>query len=242
MPTVMPPRPADRLDEVPFLAGADPALLARHSRNAVWRNYAPGQVLMDSEDRTTQVHLILSGRVRVLVHSPCGRETILGEQEAGDVLGEIAALDGGPRTARAIAILQSRTCALPAPDFMALVAGSPVVGLRLLRLLAARFRLLNAQRLERDGLSVRLRLCAELLRMSRGRAGGPQAASRIVSPPPPQHELAARIGARREVVSREMAALVRQGVLVRTTGGVVIPRVDVLRALLGAGSDPALHG
>lgn len=247
MPNALP----DRLDDLPFFAGADAAVLAGCGPRARWRRYAPGQVLLDEGDSSTQVHLILSGSVRVLVHSACGRDVIFSERQAGDILGEIAALDGGPRTAEATALLPTRTCALPAVDFVAVVAASPTVSLRLLRVLAARFRLLTVRAMERDALPVRLRLLAELLRMSRSRGGAtigaadPASAkvakgptSRIVTPPPPQHELAARIGARREVVSREMAALVRQGVLARTAGGVVIPRVEVARALIEAGDAP----
>lgn len=178
MPNALP----DRLDALPFFAGADAGVLAGCAGRALWRRYAPGQMLLDNEEASNHVHIVLSGSVRVLVHSACGRDVIFSERQAGDILGEIAALDDGPRTAKAIALLPTRTCALPAADFVAVVAASPAVSLRLLRVLAARFRLLTTRAAERDSLPVRLRLLAELLRMSRGRG---EAAGRIVSPPPP---------------------------------------------------------
>ncbi|MBX9700404.1 MAG: helix-turn-helix domain-containing protein, partial [Acetobacteraceae bacterium] len=73
---------------------------------------------------------------------------------------------------------------------------------------------------------VRQRLSAELLRLSRPRAGSVEA--RIVSPPPVQQDLAARIGARREVVSRELAEMARQGLIEKVRGGIVIPHPEAL--------------
>ncbi|WP_135465960.1 Crp/Fnr family transcriptional regulator [Crenalkalicoccus roseus] len=225
----------DRLAALPFFEGAEPGLLARFERQAAWRSYGPGDVVVDFDDPSTEVHLIASGAVRVLVRSPAGRELILNDLVAGDLIGELAAIDGAPRSANVTALVRSRLCALPAAAFLEILCASPPVCLRLLRRLAAKLRLQTARALERETLSVRLRLCAELLRLSRGRAAGQGEGERVVSPPPPQHEIAARIGARREAVSREMAELERQGLLARTAGAILIPRPAALRALVEAG-------
>lgn len=227
--------PQDRLDTLAFLDGADPALLARYEHQAIWRSYAPGDVVVDFDDPTTEVYLIATGTVRITVRSPGGRELILNELSAGDVIGEIAAIDGAPRSANVTAVVRSRLCCLPAEAFLGIVFAAPPVCRRLLRRMAAKLRLQTERALEREALTVRLRLCAELLRLSRRRPTAPPDDARIVSPPPPQHEIAARIGARREAVSREMALLERQGLVGRSGGAILIPRPEALQALIDAG-------
>ncbi len=245
MPSGPAPPHLDRLASLAFFRGADPALLARFDRQAAWRGYGPGDVVLDFEDRTSEVHFIAAGCVRVVVRTPSGREVILNEVGAGDLIGELAAIDGAPRSANVTAVQRSRLCALPAAAFLEIVFASPPVCHRLLRRLAAWLRLRTERALEREALDVRLRLCAELLRLSRGRGGRPDDAppgeaggdgcARVVSPPPPQHEIAARIGAGRETVSREMAELAREGLLERTRGGILLPRPEALRAMIQAG-------
>jgi CRP/FNR family transcriptional regulator, cyclic AMP receptor protein len=231
--------PAERLEDLPFFAGADPALLARHRHRATWRGYAPGEVVVDFDDPTTEVFLIASGTVRVAVRSAGGRELVLNEIGAGDIIGEIAAIDGAPRSANVTTTVRSRLCALPADAFLDIVYNSPAVCERLLRRLAAKLRLQTERALEREALSVRQRLCAELLRLSRPRpaagGGAGEPAARVVSPPPPQHEIAARIGARREAVSREMTDLERLGLLQRSPTAIVLPAPARLRALVEEG-------
>ncbi len=229
---------ADRLEDLPFFAGADPALLAQHRHRASWRTYKPGEVVVDFDDPTSEVFLIASGAVRIAVRSAGGREVLLNEVGAGDIVGEIAAIDGAPRTANVTATVRSRLCALPAADFLAIVYASPAVCERLLRRLAGKLRLQTERALEREALSVRQRLCAELLRLSRPRPGAVgvgEDVARVVSPPPPQHELAARIGARREAVSRELNDLERLGVVDRSSKAIVLPSPARLRALVEEG-------
>ncbi len=93
-------------------------------------------------------------------------------------------------------------------------------------------RLQTERTLEREALPVRLRLFSELLRLSRPRANAP--GERVVSPPPPHHELAARIGARREVVSRELSEMTREGWLARDRRAIRILRVAEMQKLVMA--------
>ena len=68
------------------------------------------------------------------------------------------------------------------------------------------------------------------LRLSRDRGGG----ERVVTPPPPQHVLAARVGTRRESVSREMAEMVRSGSITVARGAIILHRPEALRAEVDA--------
>ena len=71
------------------------------------------------------------------------------------------------------------------------------------------------------------RLIAEMLRLSRERGSSGE---RVISPPPPQHILAARIGARRETVSRELARMSREGLLTVGRRAIVLHRPQALGA------------
>ena len=224
----------------PLLAGADPGLVAGLAARARWIDATPEQIVLDFEDRTTDVYLILQGNVRVLVRSADGERTqILGDFGPGELVGEMSAIDDTPRSAMVEALVRTRLCALPAASFLDAAFSSRLVGLRLLRLLTARVREQNGRLFEHAALPTRLRLAAELLRLARPRPDG----TRALSPPPTQEELAARIGTRRETVSRELATLARAGMLARTRGALVLSDPAALQGMVDGGldrSDPGL--
>ncbi|UPY38845.1 Crp/Fnr family transcriptional regulator [Sediminicoccus sp. KRV36] len=226
---------ARELRRIALLADLPPALLQRHLHRMQWLNAAPGQLLLDFDDASVDVFLVLSGSVRVAVRTVGGRELILDDITAGHFFGEMAAIDGAPRSASVTALHRTRICRIPGQVFMALLAEAPALALRLLRVLTQRIRESNARLLELTTLDARHRLYAELLR-----AAGPPAAdgARAISPPPVQQIIASRIGARREAVSREVARLLRDGVLERRSGALVIRAPAVLeRALAGMAAD-----
>jgi CRP-like cAMP-binding protein len=210
------------LAELPFFRGADPAALAKVSGAARWRVVEPGQVVVDEEEPSTDIFFVAAGAVRVQLRAASGREVLLNEFGAGEFFGELSAIDGAPRAANVTAVARSRLCIIPAQAFLDYVFATPAACHGLLKTLAAKLRLQTERTLEREALPVRLRLFAELLRLSRPRAGAP--GERVVSPPPPHHELAARIGARREVVSRELSEMTREGWLARDRRAIRILR------------------
>lgn len=224
--------PRERLGDLPILRDASAAALARAASTATWRSYGAGETILDMADPTSDVWFVLEGRVRILVRTPAGRELILGEVERGAMFGEIAAIDGGGRTAGACAVERSRLCALPAAAFLDAACSTPAASLALLRSVTALLRRQGRRSLEREALPVRLRVCAELLRLSRPRAGAPD--ERVVSPPPTHQLLAARIGSRREVVSRELGELFREGLVEKSRGGLVLPRPLALEQAIDA--------
>lgn len=192
-----------------------------------WRRFAVNEVLIDYEEKSTDVYFLVAGEVRVLVRTQAGREVILDDMRAGEFFGELAAIDGIGRSANVTALTQGEVCVVPASAFREIVFASPVLADRLLRLLAQRVRELNARVTEHAVLDLRHRLYAELLRLSAPRAG--HAGERVITPPPYHHVLAARIGCRREQVTREFTTLSRDGIVERTRGALVLKHPDVLR-------------
>jgi CRP-like cAMP-binding protein len=210
---------ARSLTAIPFFAGLAPALAARFATGAQWLSAEPGQMLLDFHDPSDDVFFVQSGSVRVVLRTPGGRELILDDIAAGGFVGEMAAVDGAPRSASVTALHRSLICRMRGPVFMALLAEAPLLSRRLMQILVQRVRDSNGRMLELTTLDIRHRLYADLLRAaSPARADG----ARVISPPPVQQIIASRIGARREAVSREMARLLRAGVLQRRRGALVI--------------------
>src|ERR687893_758942 len=164
-------RPDGGLSRLAFLRDAEPAALAAAAPAARWLAVGPGELVLDFGDTTNDVFFVAEGAVRVMVRTPAGQEVILGDLGPGDVFGEMAAIDGAPRSANVTALHAARLCRLPAAAFLDVALRSPAVGLRVMRALTARLRLLDQRLFEQVVLPVRYRLAAELLRLSRPRAG-----------------------------------------------------------------------
>lgn len=218
---------SSKLDEIPLFRGAEPDVLRRYSGREIWASYEPGALVVDFDDVSTDVFFIVSGAVRAVVRTTGGRETILGDLGAGQIFGEMSAIDDAPRSASISVLNRANVARLAGATFVQLATESPIIALRLMRILSARVRLGNAKLVEHSALTIRFRLYAELLRQARPRKAGSD--ELIISPPPTQAILGSKIGGRREAVSREIADLLRRGVLTRTPAALVIAKPQWLR-------------
>ena len=215
-----------RLDQVLFLK--DAAIdLAPFETRCRWRRFDTDEILVDFDDASTDVYFITSGDVRILIRTQAGKEVILGEMRGGQMFGELAAIDGVTRSANVTALTRGEVCAMPSSVFRDIVFASPPVCDRLLRLLTKRVRELNSRLMEHSVLDLRHRLYSELLRLSTPRTGADK--ERVVTPPPYHHVLAARIGCRREQVTREFTTMTSEGLVERTRGALVLKRPEVFQ-------------
>jgi CRP-like cAMP-binding protein len=213
-----------RLASVSFLKDAGIDLTSFETR-CRWRRFDTDEILVDFDDHSTDVYFLVGGDVRILIRTQAGKEVILGEMRGGQMFGELAAIDGVSRSANVTALTRGEVCVMPAAVFREIVFAAPAVADRLLRLLTKRVRELNARLMEHAVLDLRHRLYSELLRLSVPRTG--DAAERVVTPPPYHHVLAARIGCRREQVTREFTIMSQEGLVERTRGALVLKRPDV---------------
>jgi phosphoribosyl 1,2-cyclic phosphodiesterase/CRP-like cAMP-binding protein len=102
-------------------------------------HFRSGEILFKEGDPAGGLYFVRTGRIQLSVREN-GRETVLGTAEAGDTLGELAALDGGPRTATARAVCATAVDYVPREVFAASLAAAPAATVRLLRLMATRLR------------------------------------------------------------------------------------------------------
>ncbi|MGI9514489.1 MAG: Crp/Fnr family transcriptional regulator [Anderseniella sp.] len=220
----------DEIRDIPLFATLGEGDARRLSVHCVWRSVAENELIIDYEDETAEVLFVVDGRVRVLLRTASGREVILDDMQGGRYFGEMAAIDGLPRSANVTALEKTRICVMPDAVFRDACTTIPSVGLSVMKMLADRVRTLNQRLGEYAFLTAKQRLCAELLRLSRPRMGNEK--QRIVSPPPLQRELADRISTQREVVTRELASLSRKNVVEKTRGGLVLVEPDRLNAII----------
>lgn len=229
------------LGRLAFFEGADIAALARAEAESRTMEVAAGGTVLDFDCPSTEVRVVLrGGPLRVLMRTSGGREKIIAEVGAGAFVGELAAFAGpaAPPSAGIRAFHRALIAVVPGEVFVDLILASPPLAQRLITVLAERLRMQNRRLLEYAALPTRQRLCAELLRLARPRppeAGGGLA----VFPPPPRPELAARIGARREAVSRDLAELARAGRLQVGPRAIVLLDEAALRAEVEAAMEAA---
>ena len=193
------------------LAGLPRVLAERLWAEASLVGATEGKTVVALGARSTGVYVVLQGRVQVTLFSLGGREVILRDLGEGDMFGELAAIDGQPRSASIVALSDCQLASIPAEAFRAAVSETAEGAMWLARRLTAQVRDLTERVFELNALRVRSRLHCELLRL----CGTPdQRADGVTLEPTPTHaELASRVGTHREAVTREIGYLVEQGII-----------------------------
>jgi len=218
------------LAHVPFFKDITDFDFEPFDRRCVWRHFDENETILDYEDTTSDVYFIVCGEVRLLIRTRAGKEIILAELRPGQFFGELAAIDGIKRSANATTLTKAELCIMPAAAFREVIFASHMSCDRILRLLTRRVRELNARLAEHSIFDLKHRLYSELLRMAGPRPG--KSGQRAVTPPPYHHVLAARIGCRREQVSRELSAMAHEGLIEKTRGALVLLHPHVLEERL----------
>lgn len=194
--------------------------MGRLDTQCTWRRAKANERILDYKDEGADIYFVVQGHVRVYIRASSGRDSILRDIRDGSFFGELAAIDGMPRSAEILAIADSVVGKMPPAVFREIVHRHPNVCDQLLTLLASQVRMLANRVNELGTLDVRTRVYAELLRLSRPAAANERHA--VISPPPTHAELAARVNSRREAVSRELNSLERAGLLERRRGALVL--------------------
>lgn len=213
--------PAQRLDAI--------------SRQCAWRHYEAGQRLVAREAADRDLHMIVSGAVRVTSYSSAGREISFRDLSEGTSYGEVAALDGLPRSADVVAVTPTLIASLPPASFRALLRDEWVVNERVLLRLSDLVRRLTDRVLDLSTLSVQRRIHDELLRLAR--AGGVEGNRARIDPAPKHAEMASLVSTYREQVTRELSALTKAGILAKDGGALVVLDFARLQALAVQGAD-----
>ncbi|MDJ0951297.1 MAG: Crp/Fnr family transcriptional regulator [Alphaproteobacteria bacterium] len=228
-------RHSETLARIPLFRELDENEVRDLDTRCIWRRYDAKQEILGYGDDGTDVYFVLTGRVRVCIRSPQGREVIVADIDAGDFFGDLAAIDGAPRSASIVALTGVTVAKMPARVFKEMLDRHPDVSGEMMRRLAGRLRELLQRFNEFGTLKVSKRIYAELLRMSRPR--GRDSTEAVISPPPYHAEIAARISTRREAVTRELSKLERQGLVEKGRGALVLRDPEALARLIEQDED-----
>jgi CRP/FNR family cyclic AMP-dependent transcriptional regulator len=195
--------------------------------------FEPSQVIFARGDAGREIYLVVNGRVRLSVLTAEGRELSFAHAEAGAIFGEIAMLDGGPRSADATAVNKVTALSLSKPAFKRLMDTRPLVGEAALRFLCSRLREAD-QQLEAIALyPIEGRLARFFLAAARQKSPGSEEGRVTIELPMSQSELALLIGASRPKVNTALSILETSGALERS-GTRVICDLEELQAIAGA--------
>lgn len=199
------------------LPAQDIDMLAGHARRTVYRK---GAVIFARGDEGRSLMAIRSGTVRISTMTVDGKEAVLNMLRAGQVFGEIALLDGKPRTADATAASDCELIVLDRAEFVPLLRDNPDLALRIISLLCARMRRTSEQIEDVMFLPLEARLAKALLRLAAEQGGGATARAQLVSVT--QRDLGQMIGMSRESTNKQLSAWQREGWVRLVKGGVEI--------------------
>jgi CRP/FNR family transcriptional regulator, cyclic AMP receptor protein len=196
-------------------------------------NFDPSQVIFARGDAGREIYLVVSGRVRLSVLTAEGRELSFAHAEAGSIFGEIAMLDGGPRSADAAAVGKVSALSLSKPALKRLMETQPHVADAAVRFLCSRIREAD-QQLEAIALyPIEGRLARFFLAAARAKAPDSEEGRVTIELPISQSELALLIGASRPKVNTALSMLESSGALERN-GSKIVCDIEELQAIAGA--------
>lgn len=210
--------------------GLDAFSLEEIARQCKWRGYKRKERVISRRATDRDVYLVISGTVQVAALAPHDRGVIFRDISAGELFGELSALDQRTRSADVIALTDTVLASMSPETFQGVLTQYPGVRQRLFRSLAASVRELTDRLVELSTLDVEHRIAVELLRCARS-AGVARNASRV-HPAPTHRELAGRVGTSREQVTRTLSAFSRRGLISRDRRRVLlVPDVASLERL-----------
>lgn len=184
-----------------------------------WRDYKPQEQIIDFQDDSRDVYFITKGVARVVNFSMSGREIAFDDLKEGAVFGELAAVDGEPRSANVVAVVNTTVGIMHPTVFRGVLEDYPAVSMTLMIRLTQMVRMSVERIMDLSTLGANNRVYAELLRLAKASVADDGSAR--VNPIPIHADLASRVSTTRETVARVMSDLSRKG-LVRREGNVLI--------------------
>jgi CRP-like cAMP-binding protein len=195
-------------------------------------------MIMHPDVVTDALYFVVNGRIRLYRLAPSGEEVFQGELGPGDCLKCPRILGMHECHTFAEAVVGSTLDVLSRPLFDHLIRESVAFNQCLVQEISNEMVRLDQRFYETSVMPMKVRLHAELLRISRRRSDG----LLLISPPPTHQDLANRIGSQREAVSKELRRLERGSVIRRTRASIHLVREDVLRQEVANWNDDSKHG
>ena len=175
------------------------------AKHAVTRTFPKNTIVVTEGDKTDSLYIVVSGKVKIYVSDDKGKEIVLSESGPGEYFGEMV-LDEGPRSATVMTLEPTQFLVVPKEDFRDFVARSPDFALNLILKLIKRVRALTNDVKSLALMDVYGRVARMLLDLAVERDG-----VLVIDNKPTQQEMASRVAASREMVSRILTDLTAGG-------------------------------
>jgi CRP-like cAMP-binding protein len=215
---------------IPVFSQLDPDELDGLLDIAMTRTLEPGDQLFEKGSEGREVFAVMEGRLKATAPASDGRELVFSIMEPGEVFGEIALFDRGPRSAAVIALDWSRLLVIYREDFLLFLERHPSVAVKLLSVLATRIRRVSSLVEDTVFMNVPARLAKRLVGLARLYGEEAEDGLRIglrLS----QRELGELIGASRETINKQLRSWTDEGLLTWEEGQITILSMGGLETL-----------
>ncbi|MBB5755024.1 cyclic nucleotide-binding domain-containing protein [Prosthecomicrobium pneumaticum] len=203
---------AAALARTSFFGGLDKADLHRLAQITRVSSYPAEHILFHQGDESDGLYCVVDGIIRIFLTADDGREITIQLFEEGEIIGEIALLDGLPRSAGAATLTAATVVFVPRQPFLNLLDSSSGIQMEIILSLCERLRQTNEQvnRAVFQDLRQRLLVLLRQLALIHGRIEKDMA---VVELDLTQGTLAQLLGASREAVNKQIRALIKEGKL-----------------------------
>lgn len=217
----------------PIFCDLEPEALDQLCRYAKYTTFKRGATIAAKGDPGNSLFAVISGTVKISSSSPDGRSAILNLIGPGEIFGEIAVLDGAPRTADATANTNCEVYIIDRRDFLPFVRSQPALAMKFIELLCARLRW-TSQQVEQVILqNLPARLASALLGLTERRKL--DSGSRTIAIT--QQEISEMVGMTRESINKQLRAWAARNWVRLEHGAIVVLNAESLRDLAQSGAD-----
>lgn len=220
-----------------LLSALDPREMAELVGLGHLVQYDSDVLIFDKGDPGDCLYAILKGQVGIHTSSEDGKVMILNFLDPGEVLGEIALIDGKPRTAGATALRPTELFRIDRAAFVPFLERHPRLAIRLMGVLCERLRWVSENIEDAVFHDVPRRLARKLLQLAES-YGHPTPAGLRITQPVSQEHLASMLGVTREMVNKSLRALKTTNAISYTKGFLVLTNVDLVRDMAGEALRP----
>ncbi len=193
------------LENVPLFSGLPKEALAEIEQHGSVKSCKKNVIVINQDDETYSLYVILKGSVKVFVSGEDGREAVLNHQQAGDYFGDLALIDKQPRVASVMTTEPSKFMIISREDFLKCLSKNPEIAINLIKPMTSRIRMLAKNVSSLALLDVYGRVARTLLDQSEERGDV------LVTEKLTQQEIADMVGASRAMVSRILKDLKEGG-------------------------------
>ena len=212
------------LFSVPIFTDVDRRALDLLAQVSVVKQLPKGQILFFQDDPGEAAYVVVDGTIGIVLTTPDGRELVINEMHSGDCFGELALLQGEPRSAGAVAREDSTVVWIPRREFLAQVEAEPKLMRQLLETMADRLR--NSG--ERESALAFLNANARLARFLLQRSEEDELLDLVTIS---QEEIAAFIGVTRQTVAKILGEWRRNGWIITGRGKIMLVDRKALQRL-----------